>query len=165
MSVAGIVAAAVGGAVPRGTVAAALGGSDPRASYFRKHPDSAGEVVKVRLRQARKLSIGEERLALHLRTADVTGDDWKLAGFVRQCRFDPARRWAFDFALVAERLAVEVQGLTKGRAPGAHQRVDGLTREYEKLNAAVLAGWRVLLFTPAQVKSGYALDTIRKALA
>jgi len=113
----------------------------------------------VKQPQLRKLSAGEETLALHLRAAGIP--------FVRQFRFDLNRRWRYDFAIQPfdRKLAVEVQGLTKGRALGAHQRVDGLTREYEKLNAAVLAGWRVLLFTPAQVKSGYALETIKAALA
>jgi hypothetical protein len=131
-------------------------------------PVSAREPSKAAVARAyhrvQKLSTGEETLALHLRAAAGKGD-WKAGVVVRQYRFDPTRKWAFDFAWPCEQLAVEIQGLTKGRTPGAHQRVDGLTREYEKLNAAVLAGWRVLLFTPAQVKSGYALDTIRKALA
>lgn len=112
------------------------------------------------VKQPRPLSTGEETLALHLRTAGIS--------FATQFRFHGTRRWRFDFAILplrVTRLAVEVQGLTRGPRPGAHQRVDSLTREYEKLNAAVLAGWRVLLFTPAQVRSGYALDTIKAALA
>jgi hypothetical protein len=113
----------------------------------------------------RALSTGEERLARDLKAAAHGPDgEWELPLACRQYHFHPERKWAFDFAWPAKRLAVEIQGLKKGGAPGAHQRVDGLTREYEKLNSAVLAGWRVLLFTPAQVRSGYALDTIRKAL-
>ncbi len=108
-------------------------------------------------RRLAALSTGEETLALHLRALGI--------GFVRQHRFHPTRQWRFDFAIRCEcqPLAVEVQGLLKGK-PGAHQRADTLTREYEKLNAAVLTGWRVLLFTPAQIRSGYAIDTIEKAL-
>ena len=79
-----------------------------------------------------------------------------------QYRFDPIRRWRFDFAWPDHRLAVEIDGgvYTGGR----HVRGSGYTRDCEKLNAAVLAGWRVLRFVSHQVKTGEAIETVRLAL-
>lgn len=78
-------------------------------------------------------------------------------------RFDDARRWRFDFAWPDRRLAVEVNG---GEwSEGRHNRAGGMAADYEKLNAATIAGWRVLQFTGSQVRDGTAVDTIRRALA
>ena len=67
-------------------------------------------------------------------------------------RFDPERRWRFDFAWPEYFIAVEVDGgaWTRGR----HTRGKGFIADCEKLNAAVLAGWKVLRFTPQQIERG-----------
>lgn len=81
---------------------------------------------------------------------------------VPQFRFAPPRRWTFDFAWPAWKLAVEVEGgiWTKGR----HTRGKGYERDVEKYNEAALLGWRVLRFTTGQIASGYALTTLERAL-
>lgn len=78
----------------------------------------------------------------------------------REYRFDPARRWRLDFAWVEQRLAVEVEGLTGG-AGGRHQRAAGFERDAEKYNALTLAGWHLLRFPPAQIRSGRAITAVR----
>lgn len=102
-------------------------------------------------------SVGEETLALHLRAEHIK--------FYRGHRFTPRRKWEFDFViLLTDKLAVEVDGgnrlVKKGVAVGRHIMGD----DYDKLNEALLMGWRVLRFTPAQVRSGKAIDTIKRAL-
>ena len=47
---------------------------------------------------------------------------------------------------------------------GRHVRGDGYRRDCEKLNAATLAGWRVLRFVGRQVKTGEAIETVQRAL-
>lgn len=80
-----------------------------------------------------------------------------------QHRFDDSRRWRFDFAWPGCMVAVEVNG---GEwIEGRHNRGGGMAADYEKLNAAVIAGWRVLQFTGGQVRDGSAVNTIRLALA
>lgn len=61
-------------------------------------------------------------------------------------RFAPPRRWRFDFALVEHRIAIEVEGgaFTRGR----HTRGVGFVKDMEKYNAAAVAGWWVLRYTP-----------------
>ena len=72
--------------------------------------------------------------------------------FVREHRFAPPRRWRFDFALIAERIAIEVEGGTWSQ--GRHNRPQGYQADCEKYNAAAVMGWRVLRFTPAMVRRG-----------
>lgn len=78
-------------------------------------------------------------------------------------RFHPVRRWRFDWAFRAQRLAVEVQGavFTQGR----HTRGAALEKEHEKLNAAASAGWRVCFVTPRQINNGAALSVVEAALS
>lgn len=92
------------------------------------------------------------------------GADWELGTFVREYSFHVERRWRFDFAWPARKLAVEVEGVTYGEKGGRHQRAAGLEGDCEKYNAAVLLGWRVLRFTPRQIKRGEALPVIERAL-
>ena len=78
-------------------------------------------------------------------------------------RFAPPRRWRFDRAWPEHMVAVEVEGVTGGLG-GRHQRRDGFERDCEKYNAAALAGWVLLRFTPRQIRTGLALRTLEIAL-
>lgn len=59
--------------------------------------------------------------------------------------FDPTRKWRFDFADDASRVAIELDGGTW--TGGRHVRGDGYAKDCRKLNAAALAGWLVFRFT------------------
>lgn len=102
----------------------------------------------------RTLSAGEEGFLLHCRIYHLTPE--------REYRFDPERRWRIDFCFPAERLAIEIEGGVWQR--GRHVRPLGFTRDIEKANALALAGYRLLRFTTQQVQSGYAIDTVMRAL-
>lgn len=75
--------------------------------------------------------------------------------------FAHPRKWRFDW-LFEGWLALEVQGGLF--SAGRHVRGAALLREYEKLNAAQLAGFVVLFTTPDGVKNGKALALVKKAL-
>ena len=97
----------------------------------------------------------EATFALHLRCA-------LLPEPVRELRFDPSRRWRFDFAWPDHRLAVEVEGGTW--CGGRHTRAAGFEADCEKYNAATLQGWRVLRVTGPMVCDGRALRLVEGAL-
>lgn len=105
------------------------------------------------------MSAGEELLALHLRAEKIP--------FRREVIFHPTRKWRFDF-LIGYDLAVEVDGgnrmarIVKGRAVAVGRH--GQDADMEKLNEAVLMGYRVLRFSPAMVKSGDAVAVIKLAI-
>jgi hypothetical protein len=80
----------------------------------------------------------------------------------REYRFHGTRRWKFDFAWPDYLVAAEVEGGIWIR--GRHVRGAGFERDVEKRNAAVMAGWRVLHFTPRQVKSEAAVGEIETLL-
>lgn len=87
----------------------------------------------------------------------------KLAGIpvpVPEYRFHPTRRWRFDFAWPADKIALEVEGgaFTRGR----HTRGAGYLKDMEKYNAAVIAGWRVFRVTPSDILT-QGIDLVKAA--
>ena len=64
---------------------------------------------------------------------------------VAEHRFHPTRKWRFDFAHPASKVAIEVEGGTWGR--GRHTRGSGYKADCEKYNAAVADGWAVFRIT------------------
>lgn len=83
--------------------------------------------------------MAEEALATELAAVALPG--WDL---VREYRFHPSRKWRFDFAFPSVRLAIEVDG--RGHFTGKS------IGDYERQNAAVMLGWRILRFPSSQKK-------------
>jgi very-short-patch-repair endonuclease len=80
----------------------------------------------------------------------------------REVRFHPTRRWRFDYAWDAAKVAVEVEGGVWGG--GRHVRGRGYLDDCQKYNEAQLLGWLVLRFSPEQIQDGSAINFIREAL-
>lgn len=85
-----------------------------------------------------------------------------IDGWEAEFPFHQTRKWRFDFAWPDEMVAVEVDGAI--HTTGRHTRGAGVDADNEKLNAAQLDGWRVFRFSTGKVQSGYAAQTIIKAL-
>ncbi len=81
----------------------------------------------------------------------------------RQAKLLPDRKFLWDFAWKDHRLAVEVQGGVFLPKSG-HNTGTGITRDCEKLCLIVVEGWRCLLVTGAQVRSGAALTWIERLI-
>lgn len=77
-------------------------------------------------------------------------------------RFLMPRRWRFDMAWPDSRLAVECDGGTW--TGGRHVNGAGYAKDCEKLNEAVLLGWRVLRVTSDQIFDGRAVRWIQRAM-
>lgn len=81
----------------------------------------------------------------------------------REHKFHKTRRWRFDLAWPDKMLAVEAEGgVWSG---GRHGTGVGFTADCEKYSEAVLLGWRVMRFTGDQIKGGYAINCIERALS
>jgi very-short-patch-repair endonuclease len=76
---------------------------------------------------------------------------WSGPSLVREHRFDPKRRWRFDFAHIASRTAIEIEGGTWGKS--RHTTGKGFEVDCEKYNAATMAGWRVIRLTNRMINS------------
>jgi very-short-patch-repair endonuclease len=57
-----------------------------------------------------------------------------------EVQFHPKRKWRFDLAYPALKLAIEIDGT------GRHNTVAGMANDDEKLNEAIIMGWVVLRF-------------------
>ena len=72
------------------------------------------------------------------------------------------RAYRADFAYIPAKLLIEVQGGIWNN--GAHTRAKGYEYDRQRNNEAVILGWRVLEFTPGQIKSGHAVFAVKRAL-
>ena len=110
------------------------------------------------------LANGQKRLGDP--STPAAGGKWALwfpgLPLVYEYRFAPPRRFRFDAALPQERVAVEMDG--GAWIQGRHTRGAGFIRDLEKLNLAVLLGWRVLRYTPQQIEDGTAYRDLSRLL-
>ena len=81
---------------------------------------------------------------------------------VKEFKFHPVRRWRFDYAIPAHKIALEVEGgvWTQGR----HTRPQGFLGDIEKYNTATLLGWRVFRTTPDGLYTGATLRLLKEAI-
>lgn len=77
---------------------------------------------------------------------------------VRQHPVLGSRKWVLDFAWPGRMLAVEVDG-------GVHRISDKFRRDLERHNVLQVLGWRVLRFSPADVRSGRAALAVEAVFA
>ena len=88
--------------------------------------------------------------------------DWKEE-CVKELKFHPTRKWRFDYAIPAHKIAVEVEGgvWTGGR----HTSPKGFLNDIEKYNTATLMGWRVFRTTPDELCTNATLQLLRDAIS
>jgi very-short-patch-repair endonuclease len=77
-------------------------------------------------------------------------------GWICEHQFHPARKWRFDFAWPAMKLAIEVEGgTTSGKS--RHSKGKGFDDDCEKYNTASAMGWTLFRFSSNLIKSGKAI--------
>ncbi len=81
---------------------------------------------------------------------------------IPEFRFDPNRRWRFDWAWPAQMVALEIDG--GAYSQGRHTRGKGFIKDQEKLNEAALLGWLVLRTVPDDVQDGSIFELLARAL-
>ena len=95
----------------------------------------------------------EEELAFQLQACGIE--------FEREYKFCRGRRWRADF-YIKPMILVEVEGGNWNR--GRHVRPIGFEDDCEKYNEANILRFNVLRFTQKHIKSGYAIDTIKRLM-
>lgn len=79
---------------------------------------------------------------------------WRVAQgppLEREVRFHASRLWRADFAHMASRTLIEIEGGIFQRGAGRHNRGAGYAKDAEKYLEAVLAGWTVIRLTEKQL--------------
>ena len=66
---------------------------------------------------------------------------------IKEHRFDPTRRWRFDYCILDKMIAIEIEGGIYSN--GRHTRGSGFEKDMEKYNTATSQGWRLI-----RVKTG-----------
>lgn len=87
---------------------------------------------------------------------------FKSVEVVKEFKFHPTRKWRFDYAFPASKVAVEVDGgvWTGGR----HINPAGYINDMEKLNNAAAMGWLVLRITTDDRFASKTYDLIKATL-
>lgn len=85
---------------------------------------------------------------------DLTWGIYGIPTPEKEYRFHPTRRWRFDYAFIARKIGVEIEGGIWSR--GRHTRGSGFLGDMEKYNEAGKMGWTVFRFTPKQLEKGEA---------
>lgn len=88
-------------------------------------------------------------------------------------RFHGERKWRFDYAWPAYRVALEVEGGVFGytdpktgqrRQGGAHGSITGIKRDMEKYNYAAAMGWLVIRCLPTTLHKSETIGFVLAAL-
>lgn len=79
---------------------------------------------------------------------------------VKEFRFHQVRRWRFDYAIPALKIALEVEG--GAWTGGRHTRPGGFLNDMEKYNAAAMAGWTVVRTVPEDLISEKTIDMVKE---
>lgn len=83
---------------------------------------------------------------------------------VAEYRFHPIRKWRADYAILAHKILIEVEGgiwLPKG---GRHNRGVGYVKDLSKYNTATSMGWSILRVQPKELLSSSTLEFIKETI-
>lgn len=82
----------------------------------------------------------------------------KMLELKPEYRFDEKRKWRFDWAYPAVKIAVEYEGIfTKDKSKTGHTSITGVMQDVEKYNAAMVLGWKIVRVTAANYKTVFRL--------
>lgn len=84
--------------------------------------------------------------------------------FVPEYRFHPTRRFRFDYAYTDQKIAIEIEGLTRPGVKSRHTDNNGYKADCEKYNEAAALGWRVFRFTQDMLLTRKTLDLLNRVL-
>jgi hypothetical protein len=120
--------------------------------------------MKIVSKKTKPKKTGAEIEQANAATFILLAKTFGITGIVREHLFasEIGRRWRFDFALPKHRIGIEIEG--GAWSNGRHTRGAGFVGDMEKYNMATVLGWRVLRFTPQQIKKAETYELISKLI-
>ncbi|MFC2996753.1 DUF559 domain-containing protein [Acinetobacter sichuanensis] len=122
------------------------------AEYKKLFGKSRRTKRRVVVKKERVVSEGEAKLAQHLKSYKIE--------FQTEFQFNPERKWRADFYILGSKVLIEVEGGIWSN--GRHTRAQGYLGDIEKYNSAQELGYSVYRYSTEQVKSGKAIEDIRR---
>jgi hypothetical protein len=117
---------------------------------------AARQLVSARIKAAKR---GEKVSAEEFRNMCQRGN---VPEPVTEFVFHPIRKWRFDYAWPAFKIALEVDG--GSFIQGRHNRGGGFRDDIEKANAAVCLGWGILRALPEQLLKADTVEMVKRAM-
>lgn len=106
------------------------------------------------IKKERVVSDGEATLIQHLKAYGI--------GYEQEHQFNENRKWRADFHITGTKILIEVEGGIWSN--GRHTRGKGYMGDMEKYNSATELGYSVFRYSTEQVKSGKAIEEIRRLI-
>lgn len=126
--------------------------------------NKAKKAARVPLTPAQKAARKAESTKLPNAVTDQCAA-MKLPAPVREYVLSGPRKFAYDLAWPDLMLLAECQGGIWGKSTNSsHAHPASIQRDADKLNYAVIRGWRVLHLTTSAIESGEAIGVIRQAI-
>lgn len=106
------------------------------------------------IKKERVVSEGEAILIQHFKAYGI--------GYEQEYQFNENRKWRADFHITGTKILIEVEGGIWSN--GRHTRGKGYITDMEKYNSAAVLGYSVFRYSTDQVKSGKAIEEIRRLI-
>lgn len=76
-----------------------------------------------------------------------------------------SRKWAFDYAIVELKIAIEYDGYVfDPKKKGGHQTPGGMANDMEKRNEGQIRGWLIILATQKTIDNGTFIKQLLRAI-
>jgi len=125
------------------------------SAFTVKKPQSLQEHLAAEAKRAVRDHL-EKTFEFQLKAAGLA------QGWIAEHKFHPSRKWRVDFANVAMKLAIEIEGGTHSN--GRHNRAAGFEADSIKYNTLAAMGWTLFRFTGHLVTSGKAIKFVEDYL-
>lgn len=125
------------------------------ADYLKNYATKKRKPKRRNLtKQERVVSEGEAILIQHFKAYGI--------GYEQEYQFNENRKWRADFHITSTKILIEVEGGIWSN--GRHTRGKGYIADMEKYNSATELGYSVFRYSTEQVKSGKAIEEIRRLI-
>lgn len=125
------------------------------AEYLKNYATKKRKPKRLNLiKKERVVSEGEAILIQHLKAYGI--------GYEQEYQFNENRKWRADFHITGTKFLIEVEGGIWSN--GRHTRGKGYIADMEKYNLATELGYSVFRYSTEQVKSGKAIEEIRRLI-